>query len=64
MSRALISRILELILRQLGKAGRKIVPFFGTLFFTVLLFNLVGRLPFTQTVTASLAIRLGLSSFV
>lgn len=64
LSRALISRILELILRQLGKAGRKIVPFFGSLFFTVLLFNLVGSLPFTQTVTASLAIRLGLSSFV
>jgi F0F1-type ATP synthase membrane subunit a len=42
----------------------EITPFFVAVFILVLTFNLVGRLPFTQTVTASLAVRLRLSFFV
>lgn len=57
-------RVARLVGSQLKGHGREVTPLFLGLFMAILLFNLVGRLPYTQTVTASLAVRLGVRVFV
>lgn len=52
----------EIVVGSIGEKGRKLLPYFLTLFFFVLFANLVGLIPYTSTptgninVTASLAI--------
>lgn len=64
VSERIKARLFRLVRGQLKGKGLEIAPFFIAIFILVLILNLVGRLPFTQTVTASLAVRLGLSFFV
>ncbi len=64
VSETIKASLFRLIRGQLKGKGLEMTPFFVALFLLVLTFNLVGRLPFTQTVTASLAIRLRISFFV
>jgi len=58
------ARLYRLVRGQLKGKRLEMAPFFIAIFILVLILNLVGRLPFTQTLTASLAVRLRLSFFV
>jgi F0F1-type ATP synthase membrane subunit a len=52
--------LFRLVNDQLKGKRLEITPFFVAIFLLVLILNLVGSLPFTQTLTASLAVRLRL----
>jgi F0F1-type ATP synthase membrane subunit a len=54
------ARLFRLVSGQLKGKGLEMTPFFVAVFLLVLILNLVGSLPFTQTLTASLAVRLRL----
>ena len=45
----------------LGKEGRRLVPFIGTLFIYILFLNLFGLVPFMKSSTSSLSTTLGLA---
>jgi F-type H+-transporting ATPase subunit a len=57
----LVSQLDEFVCGILGKKGRKLVPFIGTLFIYILFMNLSGLIPFVKPATASWSVTLGLA---
>lgn len=51
----------EVVKPNLGHLSHKYVPYFATLFFFILLMNLLGFIPFGATATGNIAVTLGLA---
>jgi F-type H+-transporting ATPase subunit a len=51
----------EVVKPNLGHLAHKYVPYFATLFFFILLMNLLGFIPFGATATGNIAVTLGLA---
>lgn len=51
----------EVVKPNLGHLAHKYVPYFATLFFFILLMNLLGFVPFGATATGNIAVTLGLA---
>ncbi|MEW6012936.1 MAG: F0F1 ATP synthase subunit A [Elusimicrobiota bacterium] len=51
----------EVVKPNLGYLAHKYVPYFATLFFFILLMNLLGFIPFGATATGNIAVTLGLA---
>lgn len=51
----------EIVIASMGKEGEKYTPYFCTLFFMILVLNLVGMIPFSKTVTGNLSVTAGLA---
>ncbi len=51
----------EVVKPNLGYLAHKYVPYFATLFFFILLMNLLGFVPFGATATGNIAVTLGLA---
>ncbi len=58
------SFIMKLCTDQIGHEGRRFFPFIFTLFFFVLMGNLLGLLPFAFTYTSHIAVTFGLAAMV
>ena len=56
--------IMSMAVDTIGPEGRKFFPFVFTLFFFVLLGNLMGLLPFSFTYTSHIAVTFGLAALV
>ncbi|MEF3280653.1 MAG: F0F1 ATP synthase subunit A [Elusimicrobiota bacterium] len=51
----------EIVRPNLGHCADKYVPYFATLFFFILLMNLIGFVPFGATATGNIAVTIGLA---
>ncbi len=51
----------EIVISSMGKQGEKFTPYFCTLFFMILVLNLIGMIPFSKTVTGNLSVTGGLA---
>jgi len=51
----------EIVMPNLGHNGLKYMPYFLTLFFFILIMNLLGFIPFAATATGNIAVTLALS---
>ena len=51
----------EIVAPNLGRISSKYVPYFATLFFFILLMNLLGFIPFGATATGNIAVTIGLA---
>ena len=56
--------VMKLCTDQIGHEGRRFFPFIFTLFFFVLMGNLLGLLPFAFTYTSHIAVTFGLAAMV
>ena len=56
----------DIIIPNLGKGGLKYLPYFATLFFFILICNLLGMVPFGASATGNIAVTasLAISTFV
>jgi F-type H+-transporting ATPase subunit a len=48
----------EIVMPTIGKAGMKILPFFLTFFFFLLLLNMIGLIPYSSTATGNINVTL------
>lgn len=51
----------DIVIASMGKKGEKYTPYFCTLFFMILILNLVGMIPYSKTVTGNLSVTAGLA---
>lgn len=51
----------EIVIANLGEKGYKYLPYFSTLFFFILLMNLLGFIPFGSTATGNISVSIGLA---
>jgi len=51
----------EIVLPTIGEAGRKMLPFFLTIFFFILFCNFLGLFPYSSTATGNISVTAGLA---
>jgi F-type H+-transporting ATPase subunit a len=51
----------EIVLQTIGEAGRKMLPFFLSIFIFILFSNFLGLLPYTSTATGNISVTAGLA---
>jgi len=51
----------EIVLQTIGEAGRKMLPFFLTVFFFILFSNFLGLIPYSSTATGNISVTAGLA---
>jgi len=49
----------EIVISTMGESGKKYTPYFCTLFFMILLLNLIGMIPYSKTATGNISITFG-----